>query len=570
MKMQRALSGVLLAVLVTTSVIAGIAGLSQEGTGGKPSTGYERGTMPVTSEAASVPDWNEVNHTRLFIDTSEAPRASVDLVGVAGVAAAWKNTTFDKVSSVNATNLRPNMVLKYTDRFSINCTQVVGGSNYTVRLNTPSINASLVNQTIETNVKSIKIKCATNETTFAYDYSIFNAPFYGTVYPNVTRFQYKKHFFEFNISHAVEVFESTNIYVGASFLFEVNYTIPVSFTFSPTAMETKAGENFRVDGSASTRSANLTLTFKVTGPAGVNITFHYLPADSEYTGNFRFYNKTTQMATPDFTAGLGWRIPKTGTVDLNANGTEFKVEFNCSATIGFVEQTAGNWHSDGVASRLDTRTRKYRLSVISGPSTLLFQRVEYVARDISFSTKSQATGAVAPTSSISISNNTYKYYDPILEREVTKGNGTKVVIGRIQKASTPVEASFDYNAPYRAELSIRDAVRNKLKGAEVTLFFHGIRFGPLMSLNETSLQPVKITDSSGTVTFNNLPEGNFTVEVRSHGLFKAQAFSLYGAATSVSIEVVTDVPYQPWILVSWVVVFGIIGVLGIVLFKKKR
>ena len=92
-----------------------------------------------------------------------------------------------------------------------------------------------------------------------------------------------------------------------------------------------------------------------------------------------------------------------------------------------------------------------------------------------------------------------------------------------------------------------------------------------MSANESSFQPPKLADSLGYATYYNLPEGNYSVEVRYQGeLVKTQSFSLYGSTKSLSIDVVTPVPYQPWILVAWLAIFGASCVAGVMLFKRKK
>jgi hypothetical protein len=566
MRYQQALHGILFSIIVTASIFMGISAISQNNTEQRAFSVSPRETMQRASEEASVPTWAQINHTRLTIDTSEAPRASV--TGVAGVAVGTLERKFNKKTSVNATNIQQYMNLSYTDGFSINCTNGNAASNFTVRLNTPLIFAWYRIGVFNINWQAIKIRCPTNQTSFTPADIRTGSPLNPLIVPNVTQFDNRTQHFNFNISQAVRVFESTSIYTGATFWFEVNFTVTV--TFSSWSMATKPGKNFRMEGNQSTRQSNYTLSFRVSGPKGVNITFHYFLADRNYTSNHIFYQNNV-LFTPTYDATLkGWKIAPGGSVKLNSTGLPFKIEFTGNATVGFVEQKAGRWNSDGMASRLDTRTRKFKLAVLSGPSTLLIERVEFTANDIAYSSVFQSTNKVAPTSSITVTDDTYHYYDPVLERDVTRSNGTKTVIGRIQKANGSVTVSFNYNASYSALLTVRDDVRNLLSGAEVTLYFHGVRFGPLMSVNGTSLQPVKITNALGEVAFDHLPEGNYSVEVRFQGLVKTQEFSLYGGAKSVPIDVVTNVPYQPWILVAWLGIFGTVCALGIVLFKRKR
>nr|MDO8087424.1 hypothetical protein [Candidatus Sigynarchaeum springense] len=575
MKFRRALPGIIFTIIVTMSIFVGLAANSQKTINSGTSAGFQRDAIMMTSDDPSVPTWDKVNHTRISIDTSEAPRASVDLMGVEGVQASWlPPSTFNKKSSINATNLQPNIFMNYTDKYSINCTQVVWGSNYTVRLNAPLIYFKLrAFQYPESNWKSIKLGHVGNWTSFTFGEIGFDSWLYPSIWPNVTQYvngtnlPENKHYFNFNVSHAAKVFYNRNVQAGDSFFFELNYTIKL--VTSEWSMATKAGSNFRIEGNQSTRSANLTLGFRIAGPEGVNVTFHYKPSDDACTGTFQFYQDTVRLAQPEKEAE-GWRVPRTGTVDLNSTGVAFKIEFNYSATVGFVEQHAGKWNSDGIASRLNTRTRTYKLAVLSGPKTLLVEKVEFTANDVAYASVYLITRKVIPSSSITLMDDTYTYYDTILEKEVTKSNGTKVIVGRIQKTNGTVAASFNYNASYSVSLRVLDELRNPLPGAEVTLYFHGIRFGPLMSLNKTYLQPVKIANSFGSVFYDYLPEGNYSVEVRFQGHVKTHEFTLYGATKSISIEIITGVPYQPWILISWIAIFGLLCILGIALFKQRR
>ncbi|MEX2681187.1 MAG: hypothetical protein Q6373_006275 [Candidatus Sigynarchaeota archaeon] len=576
MKFRRALPGILLTIIVCMSMLVGLTAISKIKVDTSATVGFQHDIIGMAGEDPTVPTWDKVNHTMISIDTSEAPRASVNYTGVAGVVASWlPPSTFNKKASINATNMQPNIYMNYTDRYSINCTQVVSGSNYTVKLIAPSIYFRLKGMVIpETNWKSIKLGRVGNWTSFTFGEIGFDSRIYPSIWPNVTQYNNgtdlpeDKHYFKFNVSHAAKVFYNRNVQAGDSFFFELNYTIQI--VTSEWSMSSTSTKNFRIEGNQSTRSANLTLGFRISGPKGVNVTFHYKPADDGWTGNFNFYRNNILLPKPDKEA-QGWKLPKTGTVDLNSTGVAFKIEFNYNATVGFVERHVGKWNSDGIASRLDTRTRTYKLAVLSGPQTLLVERVEFTANDIAFRSVFQISKKVAPSSSIALSDDTYSYYDPVLEKEVTKSNGTKVVVGRIQQANGPVAASFNYNASYSVSLRVLDEIRNPLPGAEVTLYFHGIRFGPLMSLNKTYLQPAKIANTLGFVSYDYLPEGNYSVEVRFQGrLVKTQEFALYGTTNKSTIEVITDVPYPPGILVSWIAIFGLLCMLGIALFKRKR
>lgn len=577
MSYQKALRGLLILVFITASMGITIVSSSRDhaGTGalGTPYPGQE----PMTSEDPSVPEWNQFNHTMIAIDTEEAPLPSSTIpAGVSGVSVDTYIPTWNKALTNNATNLQSDIKLNYTARFNITCTNHLAISNYTVRLNTPLIFKKTFNDLlISTNLGAVTIYsyATTNQTTFYPAYLTQGSAVYPVIWPKVTEFKNttSMNYFNFNISQAVHVFESSPLYTGVAFRFEVGYTVTLNIT--SWAMYSKPGESFRIEGSQSTRSMNYTVACRLIGPKGVNVTFHYIPSDRNLTSNHKFYLKNALLSpTPSYESRAGgWSIAPPGKVQLNSTGVDFKVEFRCNSTIGFIEQKAGKWNSDGVATRLDLRTRKFKLAVLSGPMYLLIERVEFTVRDIAYSSVLLISRTVEPASSITVSDDTYKYYDPTLEKEVTKSNGTKVLIGRIQKAKGPVLASFTYNASYSAALRVLDELRNPIPGAEITLYFHGVRFGPLMSAGESSLQPPKLADALGNAQFINLPEGNYSVEVRYQGqLVKNQSFSLYGSTMSLSIDIVTPVPYQPWILVSWLAIFGIACVIGVLLFKRKK
>ncbi len=267
MRYQKAFYGILFSIIVTATIFMGLSAISQKGTDQRAFMVLQHETMPVTSDAATVPNWSEINHTKLAIDTQDAlaPHTNVSYGG-AGVSVpiGGINSTHNKAFSLNATNLQPYMNLSYTDRFTIICTDQFAASNFTVRLYSPLINATQndVNQTLISNAKAIRIRSATNETSFAFTYAtIFNTTINPSVYPMVTKFAKTQHFFEFNISKAANVFESRGLLNGDSFLFEVNYTIPVKF--SSWGMSMKAAENFRIEGNQATRRINYNLSFHV-------------------------------------------------------------------------------------------------------------------------------------------------------------------------------------------------------------------------------------------------------------------------------------------------------------------
>lgn len=82
--------------------------------------------------------------------------------------------------------------------------------------------------------------------------------------------------------------------------------------------------------------------------------------------------------------------------------------------------------------------------------------------------------------------------------------------------------------------------------------------------------PAKKSDSLGLVTFRYLPEGNYSAEVMFQGmLVQTHNFTLNEVNSFPTVEITTVVPYEPTILVIWIILFGFIAIIGFSMQRKR-
>ena len=91
-----------------------------------------------------------------------------------------------------------------------------------------------------------------------------------------------------------------------------------------------------------------------------------------------------------------------------------------------------------------------------------------------------------------------------------------------------------------------------------------------MKISNPINYPSKITDIFGKLDYYNMPQGKYFVEVIMNGKSVGLRNFTIGDNLVPVFEVVTDIPYQPTILILWLALFSVISLVGLAKLKKKR
>ena len=512
---------------------------------------------PVASVSKKVPMWNETFLTTFAIDSLETPVPRGRNVTGVSISESSFNRTFNRDLTINATNLNPVINVSFTERFNVTCLDGSAISNFTVRYYPSLANFSYLHNL--TNVNTFRV-INVNYT------KIFTKNNDSGLLPLILLYQ-TAGYFTFNISKAVSKFENASIYTNASFIVEMNLSYPIKFSGYTFTM---LNPWFELEGNTTTKLLNYSQSFRLTSGKALNMSLLFSPVEGLYWNNTKFYKNSVQFTPPAYNSTFnGWRIAPGGFI--SSNNTVIKVDFWINTTVGFSNIKASRWATDSLIMGLDTRRREYMIEVLKGPPSYLVERIKFNVTDMALANIFQQTKSTYPTSVVTLENNTYQYFDPELEQTINMPNGTRMYLTRAQKACGRVTISFNYNGSYNATMRILDEVHNPLPDAQVELLYNGVRFGTLMGWNGSIYYPAKTTSIIGMVSFNYLPEGNYTAVVHFRGTqVQAQNFTLNGKNRALVLDVITTVPYQPTILVSWFAIFSFLAVLGVVLLKRKR
>jgi hypothetical protein len=576
MQHKHLFASILIAVTVVAGLYCGMPTIGKPCLETNTNSKISTNQRPMTSQTTpSVVNWNKINFAKIMPDRQTAPspgRANANGVDVP-LANISSQPDFHPERNVNATPIQPVMRLGCTEKFLVNCTNANVVSNFTIRYR-----PSLANDTYDT-VRFTQLNSTVLNYTRTYTQKN-NTEIIISDFTNASLyvFRFQIYDFYFNISEAVRVFEGISLYAGSVFLIEINYSFPIQVTDWKI---TTTSPSFTIEGLKTSHTISYAEQFTIKSAQQLLLTCNFIPVDRASTFDYAFLSKDLNYpnsALTPFTPSLnltvgGYNIAPLPTtyVNANKNGTLINVSFKINATVGFTEIMANRWTFDRLVASLDMRVRQYQLSVMQGPETYLVENIRFNVTDMYYRNVFPSTNASYPDGWFYFQNNTYPEYKADIEKTVDVPNGTRCYLHRIQKHQGPVTVSMEYNSSYNVTFRVVDEVRNPLSGAEVVLNYSGVRFGSLMAWNTSLAYPSVKADTTGSISFSYLPEGNYTVMVYYQGnLVQTKNFTLDSTNAPLSLEIITTVPYAPSILIGWFIIFGVLALLGILLLKRKR
>ncbi|MHA1792948.1 MAG: hypothetical protein ACTSVI_09920 [Promethearchaeota archaeon] len=511
-----------------------------------------------------IPAWSDILYSTLVVKAQSEPASSYD--NATGMMVNDFDTVFHQDNGTNGTNLNKEIKLSYTDYVNISCqnTSMIVGDNYSVNYFPALLNFSDFNTIRIYNENYSRIYDRTVNLSYFWDDKIVK---YLGSNPN--------YYFKLDLKKAVEVIENTSVYNGSTYCFEFNYTYPIKITNWAIRIVNKP---FEINGNVSTHLVEYEQVINFSSWKDVNVSFYFLPEDYDSLINMTFYKDGSEFTAEEMqdfngTGKSYWVLDPEP--PINTKSTGLLIKFGINTTIAFTQILAGRWTEDMIIGGNAYRKRTFNLEVLNGSNSYLIEDIEFNMTDIDFAcVKDYTTKAFSePQANISVINNTFLYIDPELGDEpVHKPNGTKIRLFSIQKELGPLRLSFFYEANYNISLRILDNVRNPLQDASVIIYYEkpSLRYGPKISLSNSLLYPVKITGSKALIEYKYLPSGVYYFEVYYQGnLVKSFNVTTDDTLGNQVIDIVTNVPYKPTLLLIWVVMFAVCVLVGFILYKKK-
>ncbi|MFX0098032.1 MAG: hypothetical protein ACFFCS_00515 [Candidatus Hodarchaeota archaeon] len=397
------------------------------------------------------------------------------------------------------------------------------------------------------------------------------------------------HYWTFNMSRAVQLIEGKAAYNGSNYVFEFGFYIVVTLA----ANDPKISSIFSLEGTKTEQMVNYSFKFKFDSPVSLNASFIFLPADSDKiigTPKFSRTDLSGNILNASYTAILqdnydgnnpAWFLQ--GSFFPLKPEYYLVVNYSVNFTIEFTNMYTERWTCDRLTYRTSGRRRTLSLNISDGPEDLLVENINFTLTNMNFDDffnqvklDAQFEPRTTPYSGKFISrqnygNNTYRISESAGGPYDDMPNGTWFNIHKMQKSQGVMLFDFWYEASHNYTLRITDEVNNPLPGAEVYMFYQGKPYGVKMAENDSLINPPKISNNLGFIELNNIPAGEYDLEiVYGEEIVGTYSFSTDNLQNGQLIVIVTSVPYQPTILIGWLIVCSFIFIIGVYYLKKKR
>ncbi|MHA1716408.1 MAG: hypothetical protein ACTSXP_12260 [Promethearchaeota archaeon] len=518
-----------------------------------------------------IPQWSDLKIGTIFVETQEAPQPSAD--PVPGTNITIEDLEFVRENSTNATNLSPGLDLFYIERFNVSVSDTY---QYEQNGSRPVYHPSI---TRTSNTYYIKIRSnKDNVVEYKNDEDLTKNIF--PLSQTILAYSTDQNKLKINVTLAADLVDNSTLDNNSWFYFEIASFLMINiknWTIKTMTNSSQPGV-FGIEAYNSSHIVNYSQTFSFDTLNPIKARFILIPADKQKWINPKFYYNDEEFTPGNYYdpingSIIGWRIPNQA-IPTNTSST-LNITFGINYTIRFTDMysISKKWAEDRLVQGTDNRVRKYHIEITEGAEHYLVEKIYFNITEMKFKNAADLglKSHSYPVTGTNLRNNTYSVFDPAIEDIVLKENGTKFEISRLKKG-IKVSVSFLYNASYNISLRILDEVKNPLAGAEVILYYEGVRFGPKM--NETSQlnYPIQVSDQYGYVHYNYLPMGNFEARVSFNGKSVTNfTFSTFDQDSGSALNVETPVPYRPAFMVGWFAVFSSFSIASLVIlrFKKK-
>jgi len=237
------------------------------------------------------------------------------------------------------------------------------------------------------------------------------------------------------------------------------------------------------------------------------------------------------------------------------NSSEFFLNFTCSYDLKFREPVGKSWAIDRLIAKRHVRESIYFPSLISGPQHIYLKGVTFYEPAANFD---------QVLNNKSLFKRQVTYNDA--NETVTGKKGIYIIIPYLLVGET-CPFSIKYKASQNLRITITDNIKMPLVGARTEIYYYGVTFGTYVSNEQVYPISPSNTDENGNLIIQNVPRGNYSVQVYYNGKFIQETV----VSTDNEVNYIyTSVPHFP----LWILIFGsingIIIVIGLLFYIKNR
>lgn len=294
------------------------------------------------------------------------------------------------------------------------------------------------------------------------------------------------------------------------------------------------------------------------------------PPDKEDLKNYQLKIGNTRISDQ---AIEGYLLSDNKTLSMNITVNDLDVNFNFTTdfVVKFQHAVQNNWAIDKLVSNKTNRERIYFPKIIEGPRKLSLRNVRFFEPTISIDQIVSNTSLFGRGVSIYDANVTEIKEEIknslIFTENVTKKKGLEVYVPYMVYGET-CPFTFRYRTKENLNILIADNINVPLSNVRIQLYYYGARYGTLIAANSTQPHAPYYTDEDGRLDINNVPNGNYTLEVyQGNVLIGNSRISAYATQNYVYLR---EVPHFP----IWILVFGCINglllALGIVFYLNYK
>ncbi len=238
-----------------------------------------------------------------------------------------------------------------------------------------------------------------------------------------------------------------------------------------------------------------------------------------------------------------------------ANENKFFLNFTANYTVRFIEPVSKTWAIDRLVALRNIRERIYFPSLISGPRHIYLSHV---------SIYEPATSSENILSNNSLFERGVSYFD----ENITNNGGVRLKIELpYMLVGETCPFSVNYIAVDNLRIIVTDNIKMPIMGLKLLFYYYDLNYGTYISNNRTQpIAPLK-TNENGEVSLNNVPKGNYTVEVYQYGNLIIRT----NVSTYTEINYIyTNIMHIP----IWILIFGSINasflIIGIIVYLKNK
>lgn len=240
---------------------------------------------------------------------------------------------------------------------------------------------------------------------------------------------------------------------------------------------------------------------------------------------------------------------------FNTNRSWFFLNFTAKYALKFIDPVFKTWAIDRLVGLRNIREMIYFPTLSSGPKHIYLSYL---------SIYEPATSAEDILSTNSLFEREVLYFS----ENISDNGGVRLNIeAPYMVVGETCPFSVIYFAVDRLRIVVTDNIKMPIMGLKVLIYYYNVSYGTYISNYRTQPTAPLKTNENGEVTLNNVPKGNYTVEVYQHGNLIIRTT----ASTDNEINYIyTNIMHIP----IWILVFGSINgfflIIGIIIYLKSK